>query len=224
MTELALYLREGATRFNIDVGNAHGTPSHLYAAAGKAGVWNTITAAHTLNRADGSVSPATVTLTALGLGIAPGAASDPRSLLGDYGQDCFAVPTNWALNFAGLENGDYEVILYAPSASSTPTGNLNVGGLQSPALPGDAGLALIQGTSYEVFLLSVTDGTLAIYGSDGAFQSSCIGVSGVQLEFLPPKVPALSPFGLAGLVVALAGLAGGVLITRSRRPPQSPSS
>ena len=77
--------------------------------------------------------------------------------------------------------------------------------VSSPSLPGDPGLALIQGTSYELFLRPVTDGTLTISGIDNFFQTFCIGIAGIQLERQLPSVPSLSPIALAGLTLLLVG-------------------
>jgi hypothetical protein len=155
----------------------------------------------TLARAVGSVSSATVTLGALSMSGSGPPGGDSQALFGDEAVECAAVPAIWTLEFAGLENGDYEVLVYPPAAAATPTGDLFVEGISSPSLPGDPGLGLVQGTSYERFLRLVIDGTLSISGQDPFFQRLCIGVAGVQLERLPPAVPALSRAALEALLL-----------------------
>jgi hypothetical protein len=205
MTALELWLSGGANLFNIDVGGAQGTPSPAYAAAGGAAVWNTlgVLGTHPLYRGDGTVSPASVTVSGLTVSAPGGYASDPEALFRDEAVDCAGVPLNWGLQFAGLDNGDYDVIVYAPSATATPTGDLTVAGSAETSLPGDPGLGLIQGVSYQTYPASVANGTLGIFGTDPFFLNFCIGIAGVQLERQLPE-----PGFLTGLVAAIALLHG----------------
>ena len=80
---------------------------------------------------------------------------------------------------------------------------MTVGGVAVASIPGDPGSTLIEGTSWVSVPVTVTDGTLAISGTDPSFS----GVAGLQVVPLPEP----------GRITLLAsGLACVALLARRR--------
>jgi hypothetical protein len=110
-----------AQSFNINIGPSGGpTPSSGYAAAGQAGVWMTLPAFHnttTFNLVDRAGTTTGVSVWQYG-GTQLRATDDPATLgdddaLMDECQVTFTPSLETCLFFNGLENGDYEVLIYA---------------------------------------------------------------------------------------------------------------
>jgi len=182
-------------RLNIDFGTAHSEPTSDYgAAAGQDGYWN---------RAGLGV---TALLDTFGLG--PGASVNVTA---DSGDGAHGVPSSddekllqdnfysrngnsWSANLSGLASGVYDVFLYAPTNSAVPTGDMTVGGVAVPSIPGDTDSTLIEGTSWVSAQVTVTDGTLMISGA-GTRYSGLAGIQVVTVQILwrkaTPWIPLL---------------------------------
>jgi hypothetical protein len=195
---------------NVDVGAAWGTPASTYAAAGQAGTWNTIGLGTTaLVDKEGAMTAVSVTLTnEFDNGTAIGTDSDRQRLVGDHAYGCGAAAKDhdWQLEFSGLDDGSYRVILYAPEGSPA-TGDMNVRGLAADSISGNASGALLEGSSYVSVTTPVSSGTLSITGNKTKSQSLCPGIAGVQLEGplgpSAPKVPSLSAAAQALLAMLM---------------------
>ena len=164
---------------NIDFGTVFSEPTSDYgAAAGQDGYWNRagldVTA---LFDTFGFGPGASVNVTAdVGTGNIGGPpSSDDEKLLEDNFYS--ANGNSWSANLSGLASGAYTVFLYAPSHPSVPTGDMTVGGVAVPSIPGNSGSTLIEGTSWVSVQVTVTDGTLMISGAGTSFS----GLAGIQV-------------------------------------------
>ncbi len=120
LTALLLATAAGGQSLNIDVGDAGSGPPSSYAAAGRAGVWNSMLAAH--NTTEGGLvdvdgNPTPVTLRQIG-GLElltdpdPAVTGDDALLLDDFLVTYDAVLES-CIFLANLEPGSYEVLVYA---------------------------------------------------------------------------------------------------------------
>jgi hypothetical protein len=174
------YFKEAtAVGLNIDFGTFFSEPTSDYgAAAGQDGSWNRAGLGVTaLVDTFGLPSGASVNVTADdGTGyIGSTPSNDDEELL----QDNFysGNGNSWSANLSGLASGTYDVFLYAPSNSSVPTGDMTVGGVAVPSIPGNSGSTLIEGTSWVSVQVTVTDGTLMISGAGTSYS----GLAGIQI-------------------------------------------
>jgi hypothetical protein len=191
---------------NIDLGNTAGVPLATYGAAGGAGAWNEIDSIgiHSLVDVLG-VPQSTATLEILS--VPTGFTAGAGELKGDHLNPCPAS-SDWRLEFDGLDDGDYRVLVYAP-ADGTPTGPIDVNGASISSLPGDPGPGLTQGVSWDWTAAFVSDGMLVI---EEASAGGCTGVAGVQIErALPVPEP-----GVLGLFTGIA-LLSALKARRGRR-------
>ncbi|MCH8851791.1 MAG: BPTI/Kunitz domain-containing protein [Planctomycetes bacterium] len=177
---------------NIDYGEGAGTPPSDYAAAGSSGAWNALSGPmgtpETLVGLDGSPIAATVTLTSGAGGPPslfdhPGTSGNDAQLLDDYtsgGTDAVG-----SIFFSGLENGLYEVIVYAwtPGDADVFTAvwedctdiiSFLIGG----TWPGQ----LEDGITQARFTKTVVDGTMQICTAGGLTWEGAI--NGIQLVAL----------------------------------------
>ena len=209
--------------FNIDFSVADGKPASSYAAAGGAGEWNGFLNLGGLLLVDvnGLTTGGSATISSATIGIIGGSfGGEDAALLSDSTVDC-TDPGEWSLTFAGLADGVYRIIAYAPTSPSTQTGDISIdGNLAINSLPGDSPAALVEGTSWGTTLAVVSGGTLSIDGlGDGAV--SCVGLAGVQLEFgtpiviVAPSVPSLNVPAIAGLISLLL-IVGRLILTKKR--------
>ncbi|NIO39662.1 MAG: hypothetical protein GTO41_05375, partial [Burkholderiales bacterium] len=126
-----------AQSVNIDIGRNWGPPANAFgAAAGQAGVWNNINAVGTRDIVDlgGATTDIDLTLGPAFEGNASGPpTTDAERLVGDMFYVCrsfpYCGPPSWSVQMTGVENGAYDVYVYAPSHSSVPTGNFTVNGI-----------------------------------------------------------------------------------------------
>jgi len=192
----------GAQSMNLDVGTnqsvlMHGAPSPLYGAgATQPGAWNQLcaggfsgpgcispigwTTPAPLTDLAGNGTTATVSeTTGLAWNDFPNAVltGDDRSLLIDGGQVISSV--TWS--FAGLANGDYDVYSYAFDAADGSTLiEVTIGGnsaMSGGAWPGTH----VEGITYTLHQVTVTDGTIDILLGDLGLGSGTI--CGFQLVF-----------------------------------------
>lgn len=164
--------------FNVDLGDFSGTPPDTYAAAGVAGVWNTLNIeSASLVDINGAASGVSLAVSAEALTSGPGTPPD-QTLLGDNIFDCNGT-LEWSLAFTGLANGSYDVLVYAPSHTGIDTGNMLVNGVAVAPLLGAS--ALQEGVSHRSVAVSVIGGTLDISGLGGT-SGLCAGLAGVQIE------------------------------------------
>ncbi len=197
---------------NVDLSDISGSPLSNYAAAGRAGTWNTVNIESaalfdTTGAASGVSLTASADLTSSGPGMSPDVA-----LLGDHIGTCSGV-IEWSLAFTGLEDGSYRVLLYAPSHTAFDTGDMLVNGIAVPAILGASELQ--GGGSHAAVVVSVSGGTLDISALPSG-SGLCIGLAGVQIEgpLAPPGPVALNvDLGFPGQIsppssYAAAGTAG----------------
>ena len=198
-----------APLFNIDFSGATGTPPNSYAAAGGAGEWNRFLNLGGLLLVDVNnlVTGASATISSETIDNFGGSLGGDADLLADSTSDC-NDPDEWSLTFAGLTDGVYKIIAYAPTSAAVQTGDISIdGSLVIDSLPGDSPAALVEGTSWDTTLAVVSGGTLSIDGlGNGAV--SCAGIAGVQLEFgtpivAAPSVPVLDVYAIVGLISLL---------------------
>jgi len=179
--------------FNIDFGDVQEVPADSYgAASGQTGVWNDVLLGATaLVDTSGAATATSVTVVAAaGDGTYPGSAtSDSERLL--YDNFYVGGGDTWTVDFDGLADGSYLVLLYAPSNTVVPSGDMLVGGAPLDSIPGAADGILSKGTSYTRVIVQVSGGTLAISGSGTTFS----GLAGLQL--VPREVAINIDFGVA---------------------------
>ena len=199
-----------APLYNIDVGSSAGVPSSSYGAAGQAGVWNQVgLGTSSLLGVHGNPSAATVTVTSENVDTGGGSSPNVNALLGDSAFDCTAAES-WDMTLNGLPDGLYRLYIYAPSKDDTDTGALLVDAVLYGNLTGVNPPALVQGSSWERFVL-ILDGGVTSFGGLSSMVS-CAGIAGVQLEIAQDVAPAVPSIGVSGLA-ALAGtllLVGGL--------------
>ena len=189
--------------FNIDVGNAFGTPSASYGGAGPAGEWNTIGLGTTaLVDIDGIASGVEANLsTQSDTGGFVGGTPDEQALSGDHAFECIGNPDVWTLEFTGLSPGSYRVLIYAPANNFLHTGAMTVNGTATPNLTGDTGFALIQGVSWDE-VITPSNGSITLTGTEGT--TLCAGIAGVQL--IPTRLTSVPAVPSLALWVLAAGL------------------
>jgi hypothetical protein len=176
-----------AQNLNVDLGDVAGSPPNSYTAAGTAGVWNTLNIeAAALLEIEGSAGTVAVTVSSDSLSACPAVPPDGE-LLGDNVFDCNGVP-EWSLGFTGLTNGDYSVVLYAPSHASIETGDMLVNGVAVGSLLGSS--TLQAGVSHSFVFTEVSGGTLDISGLGGS-SGLCAGLAGLQINALGMPGPIL---------------------------------
>ncbi len=179
-----------AQTINIDFGHASGLPANTFgAAAASPGHWNPIvqaTTSHLLN-----VGGAT---TAVGVNVVADSfdgnsfvgTSEPAKLRGD---NMFAFNgRHWSVTLSNLENGLYQVYLYAPTNTAVPTRPFTVNGTPVANLTGANSDSLNQGSDWTKVAVEVTGGTLLVASSS---TSGSGGLSGMQLvaQGSEPVVP-----------------------------------
>jgi hypothetical protein len=180
----------GAQSINVSFGHTSDGPAASYAAAGTAGVWNTVTgidgSTFDMVGLDGHAtgvtmtqSPTTTTLS----GSDPSVSGDDAKLL-NTGLDTTGAET--CLAFAGMAAGDYEVLVYAwtpnqPSVKSrtrqdSAPATIDVGG----AWTGDH----VEGVTYARYMVTVGhDGALPAHSGLAPNMPSA-ALNGVQIRSL----------------------------------------
>ncbi len=179
-----------AQSFNIDMGSLAGTPSSGFAAVGLPGYWNdrptseypqpplrdlrgatTEVYLHRLPRRHYTVDNA-------------GTTGEMESLLDDF---CLAgtdAASEWL--FVGLQNGDYEVVVYAWHPTDPAiTAEVGVSGLdlsQWQRVGGEWPGAFVENTTHAIVPARVEDGTLTVYCFGGLAYTSVINA--IQIIFM----------------------------------------
>ena len=221
-----------AQSFNVDVGQPGSQPPATYAAAGQAGVWNSLTAEHITPFTTGP-TPDDVLLvdingnqTSVGFhqfgGMDLQAANDPNlsgdsaSLLNDY-MATHSVPLENCMYLNGLEPGTYEVITYA----WMPNNPFNMQLVRFDNLPGEIDLVggvwpgdHVEGVTYNREVFDVVDGHIGWHvgiPTGGATEPGA-AFNGFQIKLLGDPVPAASEWGL--LILSLMTLGAGTLVFR----------
>lgn len=175
---------------NIDYGDGAGTPSDFYAAAGLTGRWNNLRGEHGVPESvvglDGTPTSVVVTLVegsggALTFMDDPATVGNEEPLLDDYAHG--GTDVVGAIEFTGLENGLYDVIIYAwtPAAPEALTAVwpdcdlLGGGALIGGPWPGQ----LEEGVTHSRHTVTVSEGALRVCTAGGIAWSGAI--NGVQL-------------------------------------------
>ena len=189
-----------ATSINVDFVcpcDVGPSPQIIYgAAAGQAGVWNervAPTAPVPLLDTSGNFLGVFMSVVAdLNNFQNPNAVvGNDANLLSDY---FYTVNGGaYSVNFTGLQNGTYNVFLYAPNASNVAIGSGNVNGVPYP-YTGSSVLQfplLIQGVNYVVVNgVVVSNGTMSILSNGGAAIDN-FGLSGLQLQLVTTTIPSV---------------------------------
>lgn len=206
-----------AQSFNIDIGNT--APSSTYGGAGLAGFWNvtSVTSVQTpvaLNGLDGGAGT--------GVTLDFNSSSTAYGGLGNYTGDDRNLMADWGIgsitfNFANLLNGNYNVILYASTYSSSGGNSsgtrFTLGGNSILTTGGAWTGAHVEGQSFVKYSnVSVTDGTLSFLSESAS--SLLDGIAGFQLEYTSAS-PVPEP-----VTMTLMGL-GAIAAWRKRRAKQA---
>lgn len=183
-----------AQSFNIEFGNGLGAPSDEYPAAGLPGRWNTFAVLPSGQRRplvalDAGATNARIYNIGGSSLLAhdnPATSGDDEKLL-DEMLLSFNNPVDACIFFEGLQNGRYEVLMYAITPNdptrtcSTRVDNAATG----PTLIGGAWPGFhARGTSFSRHYVTVTNGTAGTHSGvfGGNFQS---GINAIQLRLLP---------------------------------------
>jgi hypothetical protein len=195
-----------ATSINIDFGDIDTTTPDTYGAIGSIGTWNFITSLGVTSNLVDIFGISTSVGLDLNAGVINGsycgetsAANANKPLLCD---NYYSNNSTWSLDITGLENGEYNLILYAPSNSLVSTGNMTVNGVAVPELIGSWRNVLSDGLSYSVEQVFVSNGQISLTGTTLSSSYSYAGLSGIQISAAVPVPAALLLFGsgLLGLI------------------------
>ena len=202
--------RVAAQNFNVDFGDARGTPTSTYgAAAGQVGAWTTIAvtgSAVALKNLDGTASTGQVTLSAqYPGGTATTRTGDQAALLDDnFFSD---QPASWSVVISGLANGRYSLYYYAPANSLVDTGAFTANGVAAANLTGSSS-GLTRGVDWQVLSgLMVSDGTLTL--SETNYPGE-IGLAGLQLVGVVPEPS-------AWVMLSFGAVGAGIVVLHRRR-------
>ena len=191
-----------AQSINVDFGEPPNGPSPTYAAAGLAGVWNSLRCDHSVPNpgphavddfmVDLQGNPTAVRLhqyggTALVTSDDPATTGDDEKLLDDA-LFTYSIPLKTCLFFNGLENGTYEVLTYAfvpnqPQVTNRVFIDFTPGNfLTSGAFPGSHQL----GVTYTRHIVQVTSGFMGPHAGlpDGGDTGIGSALNGIQLRKL----------------------------------------
>jgi len=164
---------------NVDFGTFYGVPSVAFgAAASRPGDWNQVGLGFSiLDDLGGSTSDLSILVDADSASGSTGTTptTDPEELLADniFGQN----GNGWRVDIAGLAPGTYDVYVYASSNTVVPTGDMVVGGVAIPSIPGRIDSVLEQGVSWSAVTIELADDPLTITGALAGFS----GIAGLQV-------------------------------------------
>jgi hypothetical protein len=180
-----------AQSFNIEFGEAGSAPSSSYAAAGLPGVWNTYgvmpfgTRFPLVDIHGNAVAAQIYNIGGTGMlaGTVPGTTGDDAGLLGDA-LTSLNNPLDACIFFEGMDNGDYEILMYAITPG-LPTGTNRVSvdfAAQGPTVIGGAWSGSHEeGVSYARFTVTVTNGRMGMHsGLPGS--SVLSSLNGIQIR------------------------------------------
>jgi hypothetical protein len=191
-----------AQSVNVDFGAPQGAPSASYAAAGTAGAWNVVGVLPPAQRAplvglDGVPVAAEIYMiggTSLLSFDDPQTAGDDAALLDDMLLG-FNNPLDVCIFFEDLENGDYEVLIYAMTPGDPDLESrvrVDFGTPEIVFVGGEWPGFHKVGVTYSRHTVSVTDGKIGLHSGlpNGNIQS---GINGIQLRPLSATSSSLSP-------------------------------
>jgi len=190
-----------AQSLNVDFGAAE-VPSAAYSAVGFSGTWNAVGVLPPAQRAplvglDGQSVPAKIYMIG-GTGLLetddPLTSGDDQALLDDM-LTGLNNPLDVCVWFESLENGDYEVILYAmtPNDASLESRVRVDFATPGPTMVGGEWPGFHEaGVTYATFAVTVTDGTIGLHSGlpGGEIQS---GLNGIQLRSLSSTGVGMGP-------------------------------
>lgn len=181
-----------ASSINVDFGRAADEPASSYGGIGEAGTWNQSLTGTTSNLIDtnGTITDVSVLVTAVNNdgGAAGPFPNDIDKLLGD---NVFTPAFDgglWEAQFTGLSDGNYKIILYAPSNTLTSTGIMTINGIAASELTGADPISMISGVSYGIYQTVVSGGLLTIAGTTTGSEFNFSGIAGAQLVMQSPPV------------------------------------
>lgn len=224
--------------FNVDVGNPGSQPNSSYAAAGLAGVWNSVRGTHITPFTTGPTvdDDMLVDINGHPTGVGfhqfggmdyvstndPSVSGNDGNLLNDY-LATHSETLESCMYLNGLENGTYEVLTYAwmphqPSVDQLVRFDFHPGTqLVGGSWPGQH----IENVTYSRDIIEVTNGFIGFHVGIPSGGDTGIGAAfnGFQLRLLgeEPIVPAASEWGL--IVIALTILVGASILFRYQRRP-----
>ena len=178
-----------AQSVNIDYGDGAGTPAADYAGAGSPGVWNALAGLtgtpEALVGLDGTPISATVTLTSGAGGPANtfddlGTSGNDEQLLDDYTSG--GTDATGSILFSGLDNGSYDVIVYAWTPGSPDVFTVvwdDCAAIISFLIGGSWPGSLEDGITHARFVKTVVDGTMQVCTAGGFSWEGAI--NGIQL-------------------------------------------
>lgn len=188
--------------FNIAIGPLANQPSSSYAAAGLPGYWNATPAYHNTNtynlvKTDGAVTSVHIWQyggTELRNTDDPATTGDDQQLM-DHCQVTYTPGLETCVFFYDLQNGDYEVLIYAmmpgqPAVKSYASSDEEPGHphyIIGGAWPGQHQ----QGVTYSRLIAHVTSGLLRTHSGIVPGENPALGCAynGVQIRLLPTRSP-----------------------------------
>jgi len=202
-----------AESINIDFGDGFASTlgDSFGAAADQLGRWNTIDSIGTtspLLGLDGSATDVSLDL------VGPADVGETSAwLTGDLAllmSDSFLTdlnlpaPTPWTVTLTGIDDGVYDIYVYAPSSSLIRTGPYTINGFALSDVNGSPIASFVEGTNYGLLSgLSVTGGSIIL---ESTATSGSVGLAGIQLVQVPePATTLLLVMGLALLAARRLG-------------------
>ncbi|AQQ71568.1 hypothetical protein SMSP2_01944 [Limihaloglobus sulfuriphilus] len=108
--------------------------------------------------------------------------SDMGHLFKDYVSTLSNYP--WDFTVRNLQNGTYNIYLYAPERVGISTGDLDVNGVMVSDFAGDNSSSLIESVNWKLATVEVTDGNLSVVRTK-SYAVGGSGLSGLQIAPVP---------------------------------------
>ena len=179
-------------------------PSSYAAAADSAGVWNGVGGAvgTTSNLLDISGEQTSVDLTVSSTYSSMIKINTDHQALNTLLQECVYATNSgypWTVRLTGLENGEYDVYVYAPANPLIVLWDYSLNGvIHSDLITGSRDVSLDEGVDYEISRVTVSGGSIVISGdSDDYFT----GLAGIQIIAIPEPASVIM-FLTGGFIVA----------------------
>ena len=190
-----------AELINIDFGDDYPLTSTSFgAASGQAGTWNQIltlgTTSNLLDVTGAATDVAVSVASQTPSGHLSGPSTDAELLVHD---NFYSSNTHWSATLSGVDNGEYDIYVYAPANPAVPTKRYTVNGIPMANLPGTFAGSFIEGTNYaRITNLNISTNTLTL---QSAQVSGNGGLAGLQItrEDVIPEPTTLSLLALGGL-------------------------
>ncbi len=167
--------------FNVDLGVHWGpTVDGHGAASGQIGPWNEVGLAGSAGLVDviGRTTSVGVSVIAqTQTGWTGSGSTDAALLLEDNIFTSGSQGGSWSVSFSGLEDGSYDVYLYAPANSAVSASGLQVNGADQPTLSGDDSGSYVEGVNFARIPVTVSGGVLSVVSVGG----STSGLAGLQI-------------------------------------------